>query len=203
MCRLFNKILQSGSLPISWGRALIVPLYKTKGSVNDPSNYRGIALLSCVSKVFTKILNNRLTNCAEDNDKMYEVQGGFTKGKSTIDQIFVFQSLVSKYVTKKRGRFYRVFVDFAKAFDSVPHLHLFYSLIQEVLHGRTICLLRNMYQKLNSCIQTSSGHITESFSCSKGTRQGCMSSPLMFVFYINELIKQAEANQCRGIYVNE
>ena len=146
MCRLFTKILQSESFPISWGRALIVPLYKKKCSVNDPINYRGIALLSCVSKVFTKILNNRLTNCAENNDKMYEVQGGFTKGKSTIDQIFVFQSLVSKYVSKKRRRFYSVFVDFAKAFDSVPHLHLFYSLIQEGLHGRTICLLRNMYQ---------------------------------------------------------
>ena len=62
LCQLFNKILQSGNFPISWGSALIVPLYKKKGSVNDPSNYRGIALLSCVSKVFTKILNNRLTN---------------------------------------------------------------------------------------------------------------------------------------------
>ena len=61
--------------------------------MNDPiaSNYRGIALLSCVSKVFTKILNNWLTNWAEGNDKMYEVQGEFTKGNSTIDQIFVFQ----------------------------------------------------------------------------------------------------------------
>ena len=97
MCLLFNKILQSGSFPTSWGRSLIVPLYK-KGSVNDPSNYTSFALLSCVSKVFTKILNNRLTNWAKDNDKMYEVQGGFTKGNSTIDQIFVFQSLVSEYV---------------------------------------------------------------------------------------------------------
>ena len=115
----------------------------------------------------------------------------------------MFQSQVSEYVSKKRGRFYSVFVDFAKAFDSVPLFHLFYSLIQEGLHGRTICLLRNIYKKLNSFFQTSSGNITESFSCSKGTRQGCMLSPLMFVFYINEVIKQAEANQFRGIYVDE
>ena len=90
-----------------------------------------------------------------------------------------------------------------KAFNSVPHLHLFCSLTQEGLHGRTICLLRNMYQKLNCCVQTSSGRITEPFSCSKGTRQGCMISPLTFVFYINELIKQSQANQCKGIYVDE
>ena len=101
----------------------------------------------------------------DNNDKMYEVQGGFTKGKSTIDQIFVFQSLVSKYLPKKRGRFYTYLLILLKFFDSVPHLHLFYSLIQEGLHGRTICLLQDMYQKLNSCIQTSSGCITESFPC--------------------------------------
>ena len=71
MCRLFNKILQSEIFAISRGRVLIVPLYKKKGSVNDPGNYRGIAFLSCVSKMFTKILNNRLTNWAENNDKMY------------------------------------------------------------------------------------------------------------------------------------
>ena len=133
--------------------------------------------------MFTKILNNRLANWAEEFDKMYEVQGGFTKGKSTIDQIFVFQSLVSKYASKKRGRFYSVFVDFAKAFDSVPHLHLFYSLIQEGLHGRTICLLQDMYQKLNSCIQTSAGCITESFSCGKETRRGCMHAQSTDVYF--------------------
>ena len=49
--------------------------------------------------MFTKILIDMLTNWAEDNDKMYEVQGGFTKGKSAIDQIFVFQRLVSKYIS--------------------------------------------------------------------------------------------------------
>ena len=42
MCRLFNKILQSGSFPIFWGSALIVPRYNKKSSVNDPTNYRGI-----------------------------------------------------------------------------------------------------------------------------------------------------------------
>ena len=168
---MFNKILQSGNFPISWGTALTVSLYKKKDSVNDPNNYRGIALLSCVSKMFALIINNRLTNWAENSDKMYEVQGGFTEGKRTKDQLFVFQSLVSKYVSKTRGRFYSVFVDFAKALDGVPHLLLFYSLIQEGLHGRTICLLQDM-SKLNSCLQTSSGCISESFSCSKGTRQG-------------------------------
>ena len=108
---------------------------------------------------------------------MYETQAGFTKGKSTIDQIFIFQSLVSKYLSKQKGRFYSVFVDFSKAFDSVPHLHLFYSLVHEDLHGNLVCVLRDMYSKLRSCVKASDGSISELFTCVTGTRQGCMISP--------------------------
>jgi hypothetical protein len=202
LCKLFNKILEVGCFPTEWGKALLVPIHK-KGNLNEPNNYRGIALLSCISKVFTKIINRRLTEWAEENSKMYDVQAGFTNGKSIIDQIFVFQSLVSKYLAQKKGRFYIVFVDFSKAFDSVPHLHLFYSLMQENLHGKIVCVLRDMYSKLRSCVQSSEGSISELFTCITGTRQVCMLSPFLFIFYLNELIKQADTNQCKGIFVNE
>ena len=76
---------------------------------------------------------------------MYEEQAGFTKGKSTFDQMFVLQSLISKYLSKTKGRFYSVFVDFSKAFDSVPYLHLFYSFLSGGLHGRIINVIRDMY----------------------------------------------------------
>ncbi len=60
MCEVFNKILETGEYPAVWGNAIIVPIHK-KGNVNNPCNYRGIALLSCISKVFMKIINKRLT----------------------------------------------------------------------------------------------------------------------------------------------
>ena len=117
-----------------------------------------------------------LSTLAIDEEKLYEVQAGFTKGKSTVDQVFVLQSLVSKYISKKRGRCYSVFIDFTKAFDNVSHLHLFYSLIKNGLHGRVIRVLRDMYCKLQSSVQDNIGRISEAFTCSKGTRQGCMLS---------------------------
>ena len=202
LCKLFNKILECKTFPDEWGKAIIVPIHK-KGSFNEPNNYRGIALLSCVSKLFTKIINNRLTVWAEENNKMYDVQGGFTKGKGSIDNIFIFQSLISKYLTKAKGRFYSVFIDFSKAFDSVPHLQLFYSLVQEGLHGRVLSVLRNMYTKLLSCVQASNGDVSEFFTCSIGTRQGCMISPFLFIFYLNEFIKQTILNECKGVYIDE
>ena len=203
LIKLFNTILKTGLFPFSWCNALIVPVYKKHGNIIGPGNYRGIAFLFCVGKVFTKIINTRLSNWAIDEEKLYEVQAGFTKGKSTVDQVFVLQSLVSKYISKKGGRCYSVFIDFTKAFDNVSHLHLFYSLIKNGLHGRVIRVLRDMYCKLQSSVQDNRGRISESFTCSKGTRQGCMLSPLMFIFYMNELIEYCKENDCKGIFIDE
>ena len=57
---LFNRILDSGKIPSDWSTGIIITLYKGKGPQFDPNNYRGITLLSCVGKLFTSILNNRL-----------------------------------------------------------------------------------------------------------------------------------------------
>ena len=201
LCDIYNKILETGQYPSNWGEAIIVPIHKA-GDVNNPSNYRGIALLSCISKVFMKILNNRLQVWAMRENKLHEEQAGFTKGKRTVDQIFILQSLVSKYLSKKGGRFYSVFIDFSKAFDTVPHLHLFYSFIKGGLHGKVFRVIRNMYSKLTSCIQYGEGKLSESFSCNIGTRQGCMLSPFMFIFYLNEIITMSTSENCRGIYID-
>ena len=160
-------------------------------------------MLSCISKLFTKIVNNRLVEWADKNEKLYDIQAGFRKGKGTIDNIFVLQCLVDKYLGKEKGRFYSVFVDFSKAFDSVPHCHLFYSLLNGDMHGRTVNVLRNMYSKLKACVQVNNGGLSEEFTCSIGTRQGCMISPFLFIFYLNELIHLMEDNDCQGVYVNE
>ena len=57
LCHLFNKVLEVGVYPDDWCKAIIVPVYK-KGETSDPNNYRGISLLSCISKLLSKTLNN-------------------------------------------------------------------------------------------------------------------------------------------------
>ena len=57
---LFNTIFDTGVVPSCWLVGNIVPIYKNKGDINDPKNYRPITILSCLGKLFTSILNNRL-----------------------------------------------------------------------------------------------------------------------------------------------
>ena len=64
------------------------------------------------------IMTVRLSSWADLNDVIDESQAGFRKGYSTIDNIFSLQALVQKYLCRERGRFYCIFVDFKRAFDS-------------------------------------------------------------------------------------
>ena len=58
--KLFNLILDTGCFPSSWTTGIIKPVYKNKGNKLEPQNFRPITLVSCFSKLFTSILNNRL-----------------------------------------------------------------------------------------------------------------------------------------------
>ena len=189
---LFNKILDSGLFPDKWCEAIIFPLHKD-GSLTDVKNYRGISLLNVISKVFTGVLNKRLVTWAQINSKFKEEQAGYRVGYSTVDQIFTFYTIVQKYLSKKGGRFYCIFVDFSSAFDRVPHNLLWYKLINIGIHGKMLTVLRTMYSNLKSC-----DGLSEYFSCSKGTRQGCMLSPFLFIMYLNEFI-----DSLRDSYTNE
>ena len=198
---LFNKILQEGCFPQLWREAIIFPILKG-GSQHEPSNYRGISLLCSLSKIFTKLINNRLVMWADENNVRHEEQAGYRKNYSTVDQIFTLQCLVQKYLCKKKGRCYVIFVDFSKAFDAIPHLLLWFKLINTGIHGRVLEVLRSMYLALKSCARTPEG-ITNFFECKTGTRQGCMLSPFLFILYIGELIDMLDELGCHGIYVNE
>ena len=61
LIKLFNIIFESEKLPTSWLDGRIRPIFKNKGDSANPENYCPITILSCLSKLFTSILNNRLT----------------------------------------------------------------------------------------------------------------------------------------------
>ena len=92
--KLFNLVFNSGVIPEMWITGIVKPIYKNKGDKSNPDNYRGITLLSCLGKLFTAILNTRLTFYADCIMLLTEAQTGFRKGYSTSDNIFVLSSLI-------------------------------------------------------------------------------------------------------------
>ena len=99
---IFTAILNNGYFPEDWSVGEIVPLHK-KGSLNSVDNYRGITLLSAFGKLFTRVLNNRLTEWAEEYSVYVEAQAGFREAMGTTDHIFSLHGIISHYVnTRKR-----------------------------------------------------------------------------------------------------
>ena len=76
---LFNLILDSGLIPQQWVEGMIKPIYKNKGDPSCPENYRPITLVSCLAKLFTAILNERINAFLSENDVLSENQAGFRK----------------------------------------------------------------------------------------------------------------------------
>ena len=172
-----------------------------KGDINYVNNYCGISLLSTLSKLFTGILNERLSHWVEESSKLYE-QIGFRKSKITVDHKYVLQAITSKYLCKPRGRCYCLFIAFSKAFDRVPHLLLFHRLITADIHGNFLKILKSMYSQLFACVSTYEG-LTNFFKCLIGTQQGCMLSPFLFVLYLNSYIELNYNDGSKGIFLDE
>ena len=94
---LFNVVLNSGFFPSGWTKGIIIPLHK-KGETDDVNNYRGITLISCLGKLFTSIINQRIITWSTENDISTDAQYGFKAGHSTTDAIFILQNLVNIYI---------------------------------------------------------------------------------------------------------
>ena len=91
--KLFNIVFETGIFPDAWQEGRLKPIYKNKGERNKPENYRPITILSCLGKLFTSFLNNRLTKFVERYDILNHNQVGFRKEFSTTDHIFTLHLL--------------------------------------------------------------------------------------------------------------
>ena len=96
---LFNKILQSQIYPEEWSRGIIIPLPKS-GEIENPDNYRGIAINSCLSKLFDLLLNNRLVCLINEKNILKNKQIGFRKGFRTADHALTIKTLMDKYLSE-------------------------------------------------------------------------------------------------------
>ena len=119
LVKLFRLCLSTSTFPSCWKFAHIQPVPK-KGDHSNPSNYRPIALISCLSKAFESILNKKILKHLSDHNLLSDHQYGFRKGRSTGDLLaFLTESWSSSL--RDFGETFAVALDISKAFDRVWH----------------------------------------------------------------------------------
>jgi hypothetical protein len=116
--KLSNLMFDTGIIPENWLLGTIKPFYKNKGNTNDPKNYRPITIPSCLDKLFSAILDNRLNTYSESFLLLNENQCGFRKGYSTLDCIYSIHAFF-EIRKKKTKEMHCAFVDFEKKHSTI------------------------------------------------------------------------------------
>ena len=114
------------------------------------ANYRGISLLSIVSKVCGRILNVRVKAVRMTDAKVMDKQGGFTAGRGCYDKIFVVKQIVEKTIEKNKNT-YMAFVDLEKAYDNMSREKLWKMLDKYGINGMLLRAIQALYVGSKAC----------------------------------------------------
>jgi hypothetical protein len=196
LVKYFNYIFDKGLFPEEWSMAVLQPLHK-KGDLDNPDNFRGISLLNICSKIYSFVLNKRVTKWIESNGLLGEEQAGFREEHCTADHIFTLYAMVQKQLIRHR-KLYVAFIDFKKAFDSVSRGKLWGVLRKNGIDGKMLQALKSMYKVVKAKVRVG-GDYTDSFLCPRGLKQGEINSPIIFSLFINELTKDILAEGRHGV----
>lgn len=133
---IFQKSLDTGSVPADWKKAQVCPLYK-KGDKGDPSNYRPISLTCILCKTMEHIIASNLTKHFTQHNILYDLQHGFRERRSCETQLVqLIEDLHRNLTAGKQTEI--ILLDFSKAFDKVCHLKLLYKLNMHGVQGNTL-----------------------------------------------------------------
>ena len=164
--------------------AKVCPIYKS-GDKSDLSNYRPISILSCFSKIFEKIIANRLNSYIDKEKILSRCQFGFRKQHSTYMAMLKLYDKISEAIDKNEFCV-GIFVDLSKAFDTLDHSILIEKLNFYGVRGIPNLLLKSFltdrYQYVNYNNSNSSMH---GINC--GVPQGSILGPLLFLIYVNDI----------------
>jgi hypothetical protein len=189
LLHLFNRILSCQIIPSIWRRTILKPIPKN-ASIDPriPSQYRGIALLSIVYKLFTSVINTKLVKHLENGDMLSEEQNGFRKGRSCVEHIFVLNTVIRNRLADNQSTFV-AFLDAEKAFDRIDRTLLLHKLLTNGINGNVYKIIKSIYQETTCCIKIND-MLTNWFETESGVLQGDTLSPTLFNVFINDLVSE-------------
>ena len=192
----YEAAFQNGSLSISQRRGIITLIPKADGNLKELSNWRPISLLNIDYKILTKALAKRIEKYLPKLINSH--QTGFVKGRY-IGQNIRLLSDIMEYLDAKKTSGLLLFIDFEKAFDSLE-----WEFMNKALNafnfGPNVKKWITIFFKDAQSAVMNGGFLTNYFNISRGVRQGCPLSPLLFILATELLAVEIRQDpDCKGI----
>ena len=154
---IINLIFKTGKIPEKFKESIVIPIYKNSGNKEEISNYRPISLINNLGKIFEKCIKDRLINFLSSNNILSENQFGFAEERSTADAMYKLIKEVTNELDSS-SKTIAVFLDLARAFDTVSHPVLLDILFSYGVGGTVLDIFRNylndrtQYVKVNKTL---------------------------------------------------
>ena len=186
LAEFFNKCLKESCFPDCWKVSCEVPVFKNVGEKSTAKNYHPVTLLSVVSKVFEKLVNNRIVDHLEKCDIFSDFQYGFRSPRLTDDLLTVVSDRIARAFNRS-GATQAVALDISKAFYRVWHAGLLHKLksygISGQIFGLTSSFLSN--RRLQVVLD---GKSSQEYPVNVGVPQGSILGPTLFLLLMTFLM---------------
>ena len=184
LARMMNNFITTGQYPDVLKIARVTPIYM-KGSKTKLSKYRSISILSPFNKIFEIIIKQRLLNFWKKHKIFAQIQFGFRENFSTTLAITHFREYLQSELDSNKN-ICSIFMDLAKAFDTVSHDILLYKLNQNEIRGIAFDLVKSYLQHRKQIVQVGN-HSSSISGINIGVPEGSVLGPIFFLIYINDL----------------
>ncbi|CCF47973.1 related to Retrovirus-related POL polyprotein [Ustilago hordei] len=196
LAHFFNSLLRGEVAAESFSIGVLSILYKNHGSTLDLKNYRPLTVANMDYKLFTSILTCRL--CTALDDVIGSHQYAFLPGRLIDDNIRLVQSIIEENKGRENDGIYLLFIDQEKAYDHVDH-NFFWHLLKKVGLPRPIRrAIRALYADIKLKVMVN-GFTSSAFPVMSGVRQGDPLSCVLYVLFLEPLIRKLNASEIEGI----